>query len=145
MRLPSPCVLALQSPLRALLCLCSQRVWHWFSRWFPVFSQERGAPSSNRRRGRAAPEQGLTLSYSLVVSILGRLSRLSSCCCSLSSRPCSCCSCCARCSPCSCCSCCDRCSRLACVACTLSSLSRFPLHDSQVSGRPQNHCKIMYV
>ena len=74
--------------------------------------------------GRAAAAQGHKRSCGLAVSILGRLSPLSPCCCSLSSRSCSCCSCC---SP---------CCRLACIAYTLSSLSRFPFHDSQVQTTP---------
>ena len=71
--------------------------------------------------GRAAAAQGHKRSYGLAVSILGRLSPLSPCCCSLSCRSCSCCSCC------------SFCPRLACNACTPSSLTRFPFHDSQVS------------
>ena len=88
--------------------------------------------SSNARRprrsqlkppgaGRVAAAQGHKRSYGLAVSILGRLSPLSPCCCSLSCRSCSCCSCC------------SFCPRLACNACTPSSLTRFPFHDSQVS------------
>ena len=71
--------------------------------------------------GRVAAAQGHKRSYGLAVSILGRLSPLSPCCCSLSCRSCSCCSCC------------SFCPRLACNACTPSSLTRFPFHDSQVS------------
>ena len=71
--------------------------------------------------GRVAAAQGHTRSYGLAVSILGRLSPLSPCCCSLSCRSCCCCSCC------------SFCPRLACNACTPSSLTRFPFHDSQVS------------
>ena len=72
--------------------------------------------------GRVAAAQGHKRSYGLAVSILGRLSPLSPCCCSLSCRSCSCCSCC------------SFCPRLACNACTPSSLTRFPFHDSQVFG-----------
>ena len=71
--------------------------------------------------GRVAAAQGHKRSYGLAVSILGRLSPLSPCCCSMSCRSCSCCSCC------------SFCPRLACNACTPSSLTRFPFHDSQVS------------
>ena len=71
--------------------------------------------------GRVAAAQGHKRSYGLAVSILGRLSPLSPCCCSLSCRSCSCCSC--R----------SLCSRLSCIACTLSGFSRFPFHDNQVS------------
>ena len=70
--------------------------------------------------GRVAAAQGHKRSYGLAVSILGRLSPLSPCCCSMSCRSCSCCSCC------------SFCPRLACNACTPSSLTRFPFHDSQV-------------
>ena len=78
-------------------------------------------PPQTARRGRVAAPQGHKRSYGLAVSILGRLSPLSPCCCSMSCRSCSCCSCC------------SFCSRLACNACTPSSLTRFPFHDSQVS------------
>ena len=71
--------------------------------------------------GRVAAAQGHKRSYGLAVYILGRLSPLSPCCCSLSCRSCSCCSCC------------SFCPRLACNACTPSSLTRFPFHDRQVS------------
>ena len=79
--------------------------------------------------GRVAAAQGHKRSYGLAVSILGRLSPLSPCFCSLSCRSCSCCSC--R----------SLCSRLTCIACTLSGLSRFPFHDSQVYFSLKNRAK----
>ena len=98
-----------------------------FHRFHARPAQERGdrdaLPPQTPGVGREAAEQGRRRSYGLAVSILGRLSPLSPCCCSLSCRSCSCCSCC------------SLCSRLACIACTLSGLSRFPFHDSQVYFR----------
>ena len=96
-----------------------------FHRFHARPAQERGdrdaLPPQTPGVGREAAEQGRRRSYGLAVSILGRLSPLSPCFCSLSCRSCSCCSC--R----------SLCSRLTCIACTLSGLSRFPFHDSQVS------------
>ena len=98
-----------------------------FHRFHARPAQERGdrdaLPPQTPGVGREAAEQGRRRSYGLAVSILGRLSPLSPCFCSLSCRSCSCCSC--R----------SLCSRLACIACTLSGLSRFPFHDSQVYFR----------
>ena len=95
-----------------------------FHRFHARPAQERGdrdaLPPQTPGVGREAAEQGRRRSYGLAVSILGRLSPLSPCFCSLSCRSCSCCSC--R----------SLCSRLTCIACTLSGLSRFPFHDSQV-------------
>ena len=97
-----------------------------FHRFHARPPQERGdrdaLPPQNPGVGREAAEQGRRRSYGLAVSILGRLSPLSPCFCSLSCRSCSCCSC--R----------SLCSRLTCIACTLSGFSRFPFHDSQVTG-----------
>ena len=96
-----------------------------FHRFHARPTQERGdrdaLPPQTPGVGREAAEQGRRRSYGLAVSILGRLSPLSPCCCSMSCR-----------SYC-CCSCCSFCPRLACNACTPSSLTRFPFHDSQVS------------
>ena len=78
------------------------------------------APSLNRRRARAAREQGTTRSFRLAVSRLGMRSQLSLCCSSGCWRSCSCIS--RPLSPLG--------LRLSCL--TLSSFSRFPLHDSQV-------------
>ena len=85
---------------------------------------ERGVPTSNRRRGRVAPEQGYKaigdstrlLSRSSGGPRHSRLAPLWWSCRSAAG-----------------CSCCSRCYRRACNACTLSRLTRFPLHDSQVS------------
>ena len=96
-----------------------------FHRFHARPAQERGdrdaLPPQTPGVGREAAEQGRRRSYGLAVSILGRLSPLSPCFCSLSCRSCSCCSCL------------SLCSRLPCIASTLSGLSRFPFHDSQVS------------
>ena len=96
-----------------------------FHRFHARPEQERGdrdaLPPQSPGVGREAAEQGRRRSYGLAVSILGSLSPLSPCFCSLSCRSCSCCSC--R----------SLCSRLTCIACTLCGLSRFPFHDSQVS------------
>ena len=98
-----------------------------FHRFHARPAQERGdrdaLPPQTPGVGREAAEQGRRRSYGLAVAILGRLSPLSPCFCSLSCRSCSCCSC--R----------SLCSRLTCIACTLSGLSRFPFHDSQVYFR----------
>ena len=95
-----------------------------FHRFHARPAQERGdrdaLPPQTPGVGREAAEQGRRRSYGLAVSILGRLSPLSPCFCSLSCRSCSCCSCL------------SLCSRLPCIASTLSGLSRFPFHDSQV-------------
>ena len=98
-----------------------------FHRFHARRAQERGdrdaLPPQTPGVGREAAEQGRRRSYGLAVSILGRLSPLSPCCCSMSCRSCSCCSCC------------SFCPRLACNACTPSSLTRFPFHDRQVYFR----------
>ena len=91
---------------------------------------ERGVPTSNRRRGRVAPEQGYKaigdsarlLSRSSGGPRHSRLAPLWWSCRSAAG-----------------CSCCSRCYRRACNACTLSRLTRFPLHDSQVCWGAQNY------
>ena len=135
----------LLSSLRVFPCCCSCSAWALspvglrFATWntgsvrddpcnfleIPSTLRPKGcagnAPSLNRRRARAAREQGTTRSFRLAVSRLGMLSPLSLCCSSGCWRSCSCIS--RPLSPLG--------LRLSCL--TLSSLSRFPLHDSQVS------------